>query len=107
MLEQQTISNVAEAAQIWGPIGTGLFVLVVFIGYQMYSHSTMKRRAYNPISDITKELSDKTNFEWVEKQLDKYQLKEVADNTSKSILKRLDNIERLILDWMNRESKTS
>jgi len=105
MLEQHTIRDGMEIFQTWGPAGSAIFVLFVAIGYQFYSNLRVKRQSIEPMSDIKAELEKRVPYEWVEKQLEKYQLKIFSDNNFSGIIKRLDNIERLLMDIL-RKSET-
>ena len=105
MLEQQTIQQGMHLAEQWGWIGTAivLYVLCQTI-YAVYSNLIVRRKAFLPLEKLIKELEGRVTYEWVERQFDKYQLKEVADAHAKGIDKRLGHIESLLHE-INRKLK--
>ena len=96
MTEQQTIQDLAHTAEIWGPVGTAIFIIVIFIAYQIYSNVVVKKKAFDPITQIKLDINDRPTYSQLVSRLKDYQLKEVAEAQLTGIEKRLSHIERLL-----------
>jgi len=97
MLEQTTIREGIHLASEWGWIGTAIVLYILSqTVYAVYSNMVVKRKAFDPLSKIIKELGDKASFEWTEKKLEKYQMKEVAEAHLRGLEIRLLHIEKIL-----------
>jgi len=96
MIEQQTAREFIHTAQSWGPIGTGIFVVVVFIGYQVYSNFVLKKKAFDPITQMRLDINTRPTFKELSEKLEKYMLEKVARSEFDSVKRELDDIKRIV-----------
>jgi len=106
VLEQHTIQDIAHVAQSYGPVGFGIVVAIVVIGRDFFFNKYIKNKAFNPIDNLSKEISA------IKVQLQKrveyddlkdYQRVDVADVEFKAIKGELSDIKRMLSDLLQRK----
>ncbi len=111
MTEQHTIQEAVNLAQQWGPIGSAIFLVVIFIAYQIWSGLTLKKKALDPITKLLLELEKRPTYDWIEKEFvacqqirAQYMRKDVADAQFNSLTRELDDIKTIVQE-INRKIK--
>jgi hypothetical protein len=110
MMEQNTITTIAQTAHDFGWFGTmcviGSIGFLLHVLYTFRSSRDIKKKAFDPIErfytdikslneKVTKvytDVTEKVSYEWVENKFKDYNTKEIANLQYENLNKRLDEL---------------